>query len=477
MEIFRAYDIRGQYPIDITDDIVYKIGRILVRTFNAKQIAVGQDVSLATPKIYQALIKGIMDQGCDVIDLGIAGTDVVYFAAGHFNYDAGIEITASHSAGYLSGIKIIGPGAKPFGMGFGMEELKQDFLNYQEEPVVSSRGQLVVKDVWSDFIENVINFVGGAESVGSLKVVVDASNAVGCLEIDNLQKHLPQIEFIKMNWALDGNYPGHQPNPFLRENRIQLEEKVKTEKADFGIAFDGDADRIFFVDGNGDLIFGNYINGLIAAKMCKENPGRVVVHDIRSFRFIKEQVLKNGGIPKMELVGHAYFKGRMRKENALFGGEGTGHIYYNFGNYMVENSLIAFLQVLQIVSESGKTLRELAKEPRTKYPVIGEYNFALPGFSITDDLTPEAIKVMKKVLIVVKEKYSDGEFSDFDTLSIKYPNWNFNIRPSANDPLIRFSAEAEDVNLLLEKKKEIYNLLISAGCAFINDTGVVQFME
>ncbi len=475
MEIFRAYDIRGQYPIDITDDIVYKIGRILVRTFNAKQIAVGQDVSLATPKIYQALIKGIMDQGCDVIDLGIAGTDVVYFAAGHFNYDAGIEITASHSAGYLSGIKIIGPGAKPFGMGFGMEELKQDFLNYQEVSV-AQKGNYVKKDVWDDFIKQVLDFVG-LKNIKPLRIVVDASNAVGCLEIDKLEKYLPQIQFIKINWTLDGNYPGHQPNPFLRENRTQLEEKVKIEKADFGIAFDGDADRIFFVDGKGDLIFGNYINGLIAAKMCKENPNRVVVHDIRSFRFIREQVLKNGGIPKIELVGHAYFKGRMRKENALFGGEGTGHIYYNFGDYMVENSLIAFIQVLQIVSDSGKTLRGLAKEPRIEYPVIGEYNFALPGFSATDDIIPEAIKAMEKVLAVIKEKYSDGEFSNFDTLSIKYPKWNFNIRPSANDPLIRFSAEAEDVNLLVEKQKEIYNLLISTGCTLINDTGVVQFTE
>lgn len=475
MEIFRAYDIRGQYPADINDEIVYKIGRILVRTFNAKQIAVGRDVSLATPKIYQALVKGILDQGCDVIDLGVAGTDVVYFVAGHFKYDAGIEITASHSAGHLSGIKIIGPGAAPFGMGFGMEKLKDDFLNYQELPS-QKKGERIEKNVWNEFINQVLAFVD-PKTIKPIKIVVDASNAVGSLEIDRLEKHLPQIEFVKLNWALDGNYPGHQPNPHLRDNRRQLEEKVKEVKADLGIAFDGDADRIYFVDGNGDLIFGNYINGFIAEEMCKENPGRAVVHDIRATRFITTQVLKSGGIPKLELVGHAFFKGRMKQENAIFGGEGTGHIYYNFGDYMVENSIIALMQVLQIISESGKSLRELAKEPRIKYPVIGEYNLSLPGFSATDDLTPEAFLAMERVLAKVREKYADAEISDFDTLSVKYPDWNFNIRPSANDPIIRFSAEANDVGLLLTKQKEIYDLLISEGCAFVNDTGVVQFEE
>ncbi|PIU15220.1 hypothetical protein COT20_02060 [bacterium (Candidatus Gribaldobacteria) CG08_land_8_20_14_0_20_39_15] len=476
MELFRAYDIRGQYPKDINDDIIYKIGRILVKTFNAKKIAVGQDVSLATPKIYQTLIKGIIDQGCDVIDLGIAGTDVVYFSTGHYGYDVGIEITASHSAGYLSGIKIIGPNASPFGMGFGMEKLKDDFLNYQET-ACDKKGGLVKKDVWDDFINNAISFVGGAGNIKSLKVVIDASNAVGALEIDHLQKHLPQIEFVKINWTLDGHYPGHQPNPFLRENRLQLEAKVKQEKADFGIAFDGDADRIYFVDERGDLIFGNYINGFIAEKMCQQHPGGIVIHDIRAMRFIKDRVLASAGMPKLELVGHAFFKNRMKKENALFGGEGTGHIYYNFGDYMVENSIIAFLQVLQIVSESGKSLRELAKEPRLKFPVIGEYNFALPGFTASDDLTPAALTAMEKILAVIREKYSDAEISDFDTLSVKYPDWNFNIRPSANDPLIRFSAEANDVRLLLQKQKEIYDLLIGAGCTFVNDTGVVQYQD
>jgi phosphomannomutase len=475
MEIFRAYDIRGEYPKDINDDIVYKIARILVRKFNAKEVVIGHDISLATPKIYQALISGVIDQGADITDIGIAGTDVVYFSVGHYKFDIGFEVTASHSAGHLSGIKILGPGATPFGKGFGMEELKEDCLNYQEiNPL--KKGELKKKNVWDDFINQALLFAD-VKKIKPLKVAVDASNAVGRLEIDNLEKYLSQIEFIKLNWELDGHYPGHQPNPFLAENRRQLTEEVKESGADLGIAFDGDADRIFFIDNQGDYIFGAYINALIAEKMLKEAPGRTIIHDVRASRFIKDKVIGAGGVPKMELVGHAFFKRRMRQENALFGAESSGHIYYNFGDFMVENSLIAFLQVLQIISENNKNLHELTKEGRVNFPVSGEYNFVLPGFGTTDDLTPEAIEVMDKILDKVRKKYSDGDISDFDTLTVSYPDWNFNLRPSANDPLLRFTAEAISNELLSEKQKEVFNLLKEEGCQFLNDSGVILLRE
>jgi phosphomannomutase len=470
MEIFRAYDIRGAYPQDLNEETVYKIARILVRIFKAKNMVIGKDISLVTPKIHQALIQGALDQGADVTDIGIAGTDVVYFAAGHYGFDLGLEVTASHSAGHLSGIKILGPGAHAFGRGFGMEDLKEKFLNYEEEPS-SKKGKLTQKDVWEDFIDQTVSFVD-LKKIKPLKVVVDASNAVGSLEIDHLAKRIPQIEFVKLNWTLDGNYPGHQPNPFLKENRQQVSEEVKKTSADLGVAFDGDADRIFFVDEKGDYIFGVYINGLIAEKMCRENPGRVVLHDVRASRYIKKKILENGGTPKMELVGHAFFKKTMREDNALFGGESSGHVYYNFGNYMVENSLIALLQTLQIISESNKTLSELTREGRINYPVIGEYNFTLPGFSSTDDLSPEAIGILDKILEKLRKKYSDGEISSFDTLTVIYPDWNFNLRPSNTEPLVRFTAEAISNRILLEKKKEVIGLLEKEGCKYLNDAGV-----
>ena len=470
MEIFRAYDIRGEYPKDINDETCYKIARILVRTFSAKNVVIGRDISLATPKIYQALVKGVIDQGADVIDIGIAGTDVVYFSVGHYKFDMGLEVTASHSAGYLSGIKILGPGATAFGKGFGMEKLKEDFLRYQEVNP-GKKGKLVQKNVWADFISQVLEFID-TDKIKPLKVVVDASNAVGILEVDNLEKKLPMIEFIKLNWTLDGCYPGHQPNPFLRENRQQLVVKVKEVKADLGVAFDGDADRIYFVDENGEYLFGVYINAVLAERMCKENPGRVVIHDVRATRYIKNKTIEAGGIPKIELVGHAFFKKRMREENAIFGGESSGHIYYNFGDFMIENSLIAFTQIIQIISETGKSLSELTREGRINYPVSGEYNFVLPGFAITDDLTPEAMNVMNKILDKVREKYSDGEISDFDTLTINYPDWNFNLRPSANDPVLRFTGEAISNELLIKKQKELFKLLEIEGCQYLNDSGV-----
>ncbi len=470
MEIFRAYDIRGEYPKDINDETCYKIARILVRTFNAKNVVIGRDISLATPKIYQVLVKGAIDQGADVIDIGIAGTDVVYFSVGHYKFDMGLEVTASHSAGNLSGIKILGPGATAFEKGFGMEKLKEDFLRYQEVNP-GKKGKLVQKNVWEDFISQVLKFID-TNKIKPLKVVVDASNAVGTMEIDNLEKHLPQVEFIKLNWELDGHYPGHKPDPFLKENRQQLVAKLKEVKANLGVAFDGDADRIYFVDENGDYLFGVYINALLAEKMCKGNQGRVVLHDVRATRYIKEKTIEAGGIPKIELVGHAFFKKRMKEENAIFGGESSGHIYYNFGDFMIENSLIAFGQILQIISETGKSLSELTREGRKNFPVSGEYNFVLPGFIATDDLTSEVMKVMNKILDKVKQKYSDGEISDFDTLTINYPDWNFNLRPSANDPVLRFTGEAANNELLLEKQKEVFDLLESEGCKYLNDSGV-----
>ncbi len=473
MEIFRAYDIRGEYPKDINDNGVYKIARILVRNYQVKTLVIGRDISLASPKIHQAIIHGACDQGAQVFDLGIVGTDVVYFANGHYGYDLGIEVTASHSAGHLSGIKMVGKGVSPIAQGFGMEELKQDFLNYQEKKPVELRGQIGKKHVWSDFIRQVLSFVE-PKSIKPLKIVVDASNAVGAIEIDQLKKVLTQIEFIKLNWELDGNYPGHQPNPFLEKNRRQLVSKVKETKADLGIAFDGDADRIYFVDENGDFIFGVYVNALIAEKMCRKNPGRTVLHDVRAKRFIIKKIKEAGGIPKIELVGHSFFKQRMKKENALFGGESSGHIYYNFGDYMAENSLIALVQILEIISQTDKSLSELTREARINYPVSGEYNFFLPGFGKNDDLTSEAIEVMNRIIEKIKAKYADAKISDFDTLTVEYPDWNFNLRPSANDPLIRFTGEAVNVNLLREKQAEVFVLLKSQGCEYADDTGVKQ---
>ena len=473
MEIFRAYDIRGEYGKDIDDDKAYKIARILARTFKAKTMVIGHDVSLATAKIHTALIKGAQDEGVNVTNIGYAGTDVVYFCVGHFGYDFGLEVTASHSAGHLSGVKILGPGASPFGAGFGMEKLKNNFLNYKDKSSVDKVSNLKQRDIWPDFMQTVLKFIE-IKKIKPLKIVVDASNSVGAMEIDKLEKYLPQVEFIKLNWALDGHFPGHQPNPFLEENRRQLVKKIKETKANLGVAFDGDADRIYFVDENGAYLFGVYINGLIAEKMCLEKPGRAVIHDIRASRYIKKKIIDAGGVPKLELVGHAFFKKRMQKEQAIFGAESSGHIYYNFGNYMVENSLIALLQVMQIISETGKSLSKLTMDARRDYPVSGEWNFSLPGFALTDDLTPKVIKTMNKILDKLRKKYAAGKVSDFDTLTIAYPDWTLNVRPSANDPLLRFTAEANETKLLEEKQAEIFALLKAGGCQYVNDSGVKQ---
>lgn len=471
MEIFRAYDIRGVYPKDINDEIVYKIGQCLVQLFKAKNCVVGKDVDLNSPNIYKALIKGIIDAGADVTDIGLASTDMLYFATGFHKFDFGIEITASHSAAYLDGLKIIGPAAKPFGKGMGMEDLKNLYEKYQAKPG-KQRGKIKQANFWQDYIQAGFKFVA-LNKIKPLKIVVDASNSVGGLIIDNVEKLLP-VEFIKINWELDGNYPGHQPNPFLQENRKQLAVKVKQTGADMGIIFDCDGDRIYFIDENSNYIYGVYINGLIAQKMLKNNPGKKVLYDIRATKYIKTIIEQTGGIPKIELIGHPYFKQAMKNQNAIFGAESSGHVYYNFNDFMIEHSLIALLQIMQIVSETGKSLRQLTIGPRKQYPVSGEYNFSLPGFEITNELTPKALKVMNQIIAKIKQKYDSADISDFDTLTIVFPDWSFNLRPSANDALIRLNLEAKTGQMVEQKIKELTKLLSSFGSKLINHSGVVQ---
>lgn len=475
MEIFRDYDIRGVYPKDLNDEIVYKIGRCLIKMFGAKNMVIGRDVNLNSPKILNVLMRSVTDSGADVIDLGVAGTDVVYFAGGFYNFDSGVEITASHSAAHLSGLKIIGKKARPFGKGLGMEELKKMVNNYKDEPVAAKKGQVIKKDAFEDFTKKSLEFID-IKKIKPFKIVVDASNAVGALEINAVEKYLP-VEFIKINWEMDGKYSGHPPNPFLPENRVQAVEKIKETNADMGIIFDGDADRVYFIDENGDYIYGIYIGGLIAEKMLNKDASRVILHDVRAVKYIRKIVKNAGGIPMQEIVGHTFFKNRMRKENALFGCESSGHVYYNFGDFMVENSIIAIIQLIEIMSETGKSLGDLTKGPRKEYPVSGEYNFSLPGFASTDDLTPEAFKVMDEIIERLKQDYKGGEISSFDTLTVNFQDWNFNLRPSANDPLIRLNLEADSPKKVKEKAEEISNLLVFLGCKLVNESGVNQIED
>jgi len=472
MEIFRDYDIRGEFPKDLNEEVIYKIGRCLVKMFEAKNMVIGMDVSLNSPKIRESLIKAVTDSGADVVDLGLAGTDVLYFAGGFYNFDSGVEITASHAAGHLSGMKIVGARAKPFGKGFGMEDLKKNYGDYKNEPISKKIGKVEKKNVWEDFAKESLKFID-VKKIKPLKIVVDSSNAVGALEIDHIEKYLP-VKFIKINWELDGHYPGHQPNPFVPENRQQAINKVKETGADMGLIFDGDADRVYFIDENGEYIYGVYIGGLIASKMLKSNPGKVILHDVRAIRYLEKMVLDAGGIPKRELVGHAFFKERMEKENAIFGCESSGHIYYNFNGFMVENSIVAMLQIIEMMSETGKSLGELTREPRKTYPVSGEYNFALPGTGDASELTAGSFKVMAEIVEKMKEKYKNGNVSDFDTLTVNFPDWGFNLRPSANDPVIRFNMEADSVKKVREKTKEISDFLISLGCKLVNESGLTQ---
>lgn len=444
--LFRTYDIRGYYPKDINGDVAYRIGRALVTYLKCKNVVVGRDVRLSSPEIFKGLAKGITDQGADVIDIGLSSTDVLYFAAGYYKYDAGIQITASHVSRDMNGMKFVGKNAAPIWYDKIIDDIKKIYEENRFEDV-EKKGKVIEKNVWEDFVKMSFSFVD-INKIKPLKIVFDAANSVGALIVEHAFKHL-NCKVIPLYFELDGSFPNHDPNPFLEENRRDVVNAVIKEKADLGIAFDGDADRIYFVNEKGEYVFGAFIAGLIAEKMLKKNPGRVVLHDIRAWWYIEDIVKKNKGIPKRELVGHIFFKKRMPKENALFAGESSGHVYYNFKDFMVENSLIGILQVLELISTSGKTLSELTKDAIEKYPASGEINFEVPD--------------QEKAVEKVEKKYSDGKVSHFDTLTVEFDDWHFNLRPSANDPVIRLTLEARNKDLMIEKTNEISRFIEQFG--------------
>ncbi len=470
--IFKPYDIRGKYGKDFSKNDCYKIGRILAKMLSVKKAVIGKDVTNESSEIHRELIEGLLDEGVLVYDLGLSSVESVYFTVAELNCDLGLEATASHATDYLSGIKICGQNATPFAQGSGMENLRENFLNYKEMPP-KNRGKLEEINILPNFIKKTISFTN-PKKIRPFKIIADASNSVGALGVNELEKALPQIRFQKINWEQDGKFPGHPPNPFLEENRIEISKKIKKEKADMGMIFDGDADRIYFLDEKGEYIFGVYINGLLVEKIFRNkfNKNKVALYDIRALRYIKEKIKKMGGVPELCPIGHSFFKDKMRQEKAIFGGESSGHIYYNLGNYYGENSLLAFCQVLEILSEKKTTLRKITLPIKKKYPVSGEWNFTIPGFKKNDEISKESLLFAKKVLKTIRKHNKKGEITNFDTLSVFYENWNFNIRPSANETILRYNGEASDKKTLKKRQKKLFQILKSEGCKYINDSGV-----
>ncbi len=442
---FKAYDIRGKVPGDLNVDLAYKVGKAIVKYLNAKKVLIGMDVRKSSPELSEALSKGITENGADVYDLGLCGTEMIYFGTPHLNADAGVMITASHNPPEYNGLKFVKKGSVPMGYDSGLIEIEQMVLkgDYEIEDVFNGKVEKI--DIMNDFIDNLKQFYD-AKKINPFKVVVNAGN--GCIgpALDALEPYLP-IKMIKVFHEPDSNFPNGVPNPLLPENRQPTIDVLLENKADLGVAWDGDYDRCFFFDEKGNFIEGYYIVGLLAKSILKKNPGEKIVHDPRlTWNTIKE-VEAAGGEVVQSVSGHAFIKQKMREVNAIYGGEMSAHHYFR-DNYYSDSGIIPFLLILQLMSEENKTLGELVEEMVNAFPCSGEINTKLDN---------PAAKLEE-----IKQKYSDGKMETLDGVSVEYDDWRFNVRLSNTEPLIRLNVESKrNKKLMEEKTQELLNLIRS----------------
>lgn len=439
--IFRAYDIRGIYPSKINEDIAYLIGRAFVKFLKTRKpkIVVGRDNRLSSPQLFKALTKGITEQGADVIDIGPSTTPMLYFSVAHYNFDGGINITASHLPSEYNGFKLVRERAIPISEKTGLKEIKK--LAMKKTSLKRKKGKILKKDIVSDYLDfNLKDFK--IPLFKSLKLVIDTANAVSGILILHLKKRIP-VQTYSLFEKLDGSFPNHLPDPLIKKNLIFLQNEVKNKKADFGIAFDGDGDRIIFIDEKGEVISGDLITAFLISLAPKENLGEKILYDIRSSNIVKEIIKKKGSFPVVWRIGHSLIKEKMRKENIIFAGEFSGH-YYHKGHYFSEAPLYVLFKILETVSKTKTSLSELIK-PLRKYFHSGEINFE--------------VKNKEKVLAKLEKKYKKGQISHLDGLRVDFKDWWFLVRPSGTEDLLRVVVEGQTKKLMEEKKEELIKLI------------------
>jgi phosphomannomutase len=441
--VFKAYDVRGLYPSQLDEDGAYRIGRGYVEHFEPKTIAVGRDMRLSSEAMSKAVIEGATDGGADVLDLGLVGTEMVYHAVGELALDGGICVTASHNPKEYTGMKIVRRGALPVGGDSGLAQVRAR----AEEGfgAVAKQGSVMPEDVWPSFTRKVLSFVEATEIL-PLRVVVDAANGMAGVMLPPVLEHLPQLDVVRCYFDPDGSFPNHEPNPLLPENREFIVRKVREEGADLGVAYDGDADRCFFVDDTGEFVPGDFVTALIAEATLAKAPGEKVIYDVRASWAVPETIARAGGVPLVNRVGHAFIKQRMRKEDAVFAGEVSAHYYFREFS-QADTGVVPFLVVLALLSRRRSKLSELLAPYRERFFLTGEIN------------TPVADVPLK--LQELKERYAaeGGRISHLDGVSIDFEDWHFNVRPSNTEPLLRLNLEALSEELMVEKRDEVLALI------------------
>lgn len=446
---FKAYDIRGKLGSELNEDIAYRIGRAYAQHLDAKRVAVGGDVRLTSEPLKQALARGLMDGGADVIDIGMSGTEEIYFAAFHLDVDGGIEVTASHNPIDYNGMKLVSRGAKPISGDSGLKEI-QSLVEANHFPPIAHRGRLTHQSILDAYVDHLLTYID-LVSIAPLKVVVNAGNGAAGHVIDGIEKRFQQqgvpVTFIKIHHEPDGTFPNGIPNPLLPENRMVTTAAVRANGADMGIAWDGDFDRCFLFDERGEFIEGYYIVGLLAEAFLAKHRGEKIIHDPRLTWNTIDVVKRAGGIPVQSKTGHAFIKESMRAENAIYGGEMSAHHYFRDFAYC-DSGMIPWLLVAELLSRTGKPLSELVDERMAAYPCSGEINYHV------DDSTAAIERVLAHFA-------SDNPVVDrTDGVSLAFSDWRFNLRTSNTEPLLRLNVETRANRTLLQARvKEIAQLI------------------
>ena len=454
LSAFKAYDIRGRIPDELNPDLVYQIGRAYAAFLKPKKVVVGRDIRLTSSEFADVLIRGLTDAGVDVVDIGLCGTEGVYFATFNWKFDGGIMVTASHNPPDYNGLKLVRELSKPIGSDSGLKEIAAMISSGKLPPLAAAKGKVEHLDTSKQYIDHLLGYVN-LKALRKLKVVVDAGNGGAGLAVDKLEPHLP-FEFIKVRHQPDGNFPQGVPNPMLEENRGPTLEALRKSGADVGIAWDGDYDRCFFYDSKGVFIEGYYIVGLLAESFLVKQPGARIVYDPRLTWNTIDTVKRLGGVPVMSKSGHAFIKQKMREVDGAYGGEMSAHHYFRDFSYC-DSGMIPWLLVLERVCESGKSLDELVAARIKAFPSSGEINRKLPD--------------AKKVLVEAEAKYGKGaEVIDHtDGLSIDFKDWRFNVRASNTEPLVRLNVESRgDEALMHEKTADLLAFLDSMGAIKAN---------
>jgi phosphomannomutase len=441
-KVFKAYDVRGVYGRELDEEGAYAIGRAFVEQFEPRKIAVGHDMRTTSPAMTKAVIEGAADGGADVLDLGLVGTEMVYFAVGELELDGGVAVTASHNPKEYTGMKIVRRGALPVGGESGLLDIRDRALKGFGE--VERRGSVEPYDIWPAYVERVLSFVD-VDAIKALHVVIDAANGMAGVMLPPILERLP-IHAHTYFFEPDGTFPNHEPNPLLPENREFIVAKTLEEGADLGVAFDGDADRCFFVDDTGEFVPGDFMTALFAESLLGKEPGAKIIYDVRASWAVPDTIERAGGVPLINRVGHAFIKQRMRKEHAAFGGEVSGHYYFRDFS-QADSGVIPFLLVLELISKRGR-LSEILAPYRERYFLTGELN------------TPVADVPVK--LQELKERFGkEGKISHLDGVSVDADDWHFNVRPSNTEPLLRLNLEARSRELMERKRDEVLSVIRS----------------